>query len=135
MAPWPMLFFVGLAVGVYGTIVGAGGGSLLVPILLFLYPSEAASSIATLSLAVVALSALSGTIAYARTGTIDYRLGSVLAAGSIPAAMVGAWLTRAMPRGVFELTFGGLLIMVAGAVHYQGTTAHRCNAHQLTADP
>ena len=33
------------------------------------------------------------------------RLGGILAAGSIPAAMVGAWLTGAMPRGLFDAGF------------------------------
>ena len=56
----------GLVIGAYGTLIGAGGGFVLVPLLLLLYPAENSNTIATISLAVVFFNALSGTIAYAR---------------------------------------------------------------------
>jgi uncharacterized membrane protein YfcA len=35
---------LGLIVGAFGTLIGAGGGFILVPILLLLYPNEKPSS-------------------------------------------------------------------------------------------
>lgn len=35
-----LLVLIGFAVGTFGTVVGAGGGFILTPILLLLYPHE-----------------------------------------------------------------------------------------------
>src|SRR5690554_3005168 len=74
---WPGLVLVGLGVGVYGTIIGAGGGFLLVPLLLYLYPDLPPESVTALSLGVVFFNALSGTQAYARQRRIDYEAGLI----------------------------------------------------------
>ena len=37
---WPALALLGLVVGAYGTLIGAGGGFVLVPLLLLLYPGD-----------------------------------------------------------------------------------------------
>ena len=61
---------LGVLVGAYGTLVGAGGGSVLVPILLILLPQETSATVTAISLAVVFFNAYSGTIAYVRMGRI-----------------------------------------------------------------
>ena len=38
MIEFGLLALLGVALGAFGTLVGAGGGFLLVPILLFVYP-------------------------------------------------------------------------------------------------
>jgi len=43
---------------------------------------------------------------------IDYAAGLLFAAAGVPGAVVGAWAVRFMPRGSFELTFGGLLLLL-----------------------
>ncbi len=58
------LFPLGLGVGAFGTLVGAGGGFVLVPVLLFLYPDMKASTVTSISLLVVTANAASGSIAY-----------------------------------------------------------------------
>ena len=66
-----LLIPLGLVVGAYGTLVGAGGGFVLVPVLLLLYPDERPVDITAISLAVVFFNASSGSIAYARLRRID----------------------------------------------------------------
>lgn len=112
-ATWLELVLLGLAVGTFGTLIGAGGGFLLVPLLLLLYPSTPASTITAISLAVVFLNAASGSVAYARLGRIDYRTGLVFAAASAPGAVLGSLATERMPRGVFDLVFGVVLMALA----------------------
>ena len=60
------LFPLGLGIGAFGTLIGAGGGFILVPILLIVYPNENTELITSISLAVVFFNALSGSFAYAR---------------------------------------------------------------------
>lgn len=78
------LLLLGTTIGGYGTLIGAGGGFLLVPALLFLFPAAQPAVLTSLSLAVVALNALSGSVAYARRSRIDYHVALVLSVVSVP---------------------------------------------------
>ncbi len=104
---------IGFAIGTYGTIIGAGGGFIIVPLLVLLFPQDGPSMITAASLAVIFVNATSGTIAYARMRRISYRTGILFAAATIPGALLGSWLTRFIPRREFGLAFGVLLVAVA----------------------
>jgi uncharacterized membrane protein YfcA len=108
-----LLIPLGVAVGAYGTMVGAGGGFVLVPILLILYPDQDAAAITSISLAVVFFNAVSGSAAYARLRRIDYRSGLIFAAAALPTAIGGAFLVGALPREAFDIIFGVALLGVA----------------------
>jgi uncharacterized membrane protein YfcA len=108
-----LLILLGVAVGAYGTMVGAGGGFVLVPVLLVLYPDEDPATITSISLGVVFFNAVSGSAAYARLRRIDYRSGLVFAAASLPSAIAGAFLVDALPRQLFDVIFGLSLLAVA----------------------
>lgn len=106
------LFPTGLAIGLLGTLIGAGGGFLIVPLLLFAYPRESPAVVTSISLAVIGLNALSGSAAYAVQRRIHYRSGLVFALASMPGAAIGAWLALALPRRLFDRAFGVALIAV-----------------------
>jgi uncharacterized protein len=105
---------LGIVVGAYGTLVGAGGGSVLVPILLVMLPHESAATITAISMAVVFFNAYSGTIAYMRMGRIDYRAGVLFTLAGLPGAVLGTLLVHQMPRGLFDTLFGCLLLAIGG---------------------
>jgi hypothetical protein len=104
---------IGIVVGAFGTLVGAGGGFVLVPLLLALYPDLEPSHITSISLAVVFFNACSGTFAYARQRRIDYPSGIAFAAATIPGAALGAIATRFLTRSSFDPIFGVALIALA----------------------
>jgi len=108
-----LLVIIGIMVGFVGTLIGAGGGFLLVPILLLIYPKTKPEVITGISLGVVFLNASSGSIAYAKMKRIDYRTGIVFALATLPGAIIGAFLTSYIPRDAFDLLLGGLLIVVS----------------------
>jgi hypothetical protein len=97
---------IGFLVGTYGTIIGAGGGFIIVPLLVFLFPQDGPSMITAASLAVIFVNAASGTIAYAVQKRVSYRTGSLFAAATIPGALLGSYLTSYIPRRIFGLVFG-----------------------------
>jgi uncharacterized membrane protein YfcA len=66
---------LGLLVGAFGTLIGAGGGFILMPVLLLVYPRDKTELITAISLAVVFFNALSGSFAYARMKRVDYKSG------------------------------------------------------------
>ncbi|HLB28436.1 MAG TPA: sulfite exporter TauE/SafE family protein [Dehalococcoidales bacterium] len=110
---WLLLAAIGLAVGVFSTLIGAGGGFLLVPILLFLYPEASPSTITAITLTVAFLNALSGSIAYSRLKRIDFRSGILFSLASAPGAVIGTAVNTMLSRNVFQIVFGASLIIVA----------------------
>lgn len=111
-----LLAIVGVAASVLGAIIGAGGGFLLVPALLLLFPQESPTILAGVSLVAVFFSTLSGSVAFARQGRIDYRTALLIAAVALPGAALGALTTRFVPRQVFAAAFAVALILVAAYV-------------------
>jgi uncharacterized membrane protein YfcA len=97
MAQYIWLIPVGFVIGAYGTLIGAGGGFVLVPLLLLLYPEDTPDTITSISLALVFFNALSGSIAYARKKRIDYYSGLLFAAAA--GAVLGA-LTTVFPGAI-----------------------------------
>lgn len=106
---------LGFVVGAYGTLIGAGGGFVLMPVLLMLYPRESPELLTSISLAVVFFNAASGSWAYARLRRIDYRSGLLFSAATVPGAIFGALTTGYLPRRLFDGVFGVILGAQVGA--------------------
>ncbi|MEN6664510.1 MAG: sulfite exporter TauE/SafE family protein [Phycisphaerae bacterium] len=110
------LLALGVGVGAFGTIIGAGGGFILMPILLLAYPEKLPKTLTAISLAMVFFNALSGSYSYARMKRIDYKSGLLFLMTGVPGAAAGAYLVKYIPRHVFELVFGLLLLAVAAYI-------------------
>jgi uncharacterized membrane protein YfcA len=104
---------LGLVIGAYGTVVGAGGGFILVPVLLLLYPELDPDQLTAISLGVVFLNAVSGSVAYARQKRIDYLTALLFAGSSAPAVVGGAILIEHVPVRLFTGLFGIMLLVLA----------------------
>lgn len=115
---------LGLAVGGYGTIIGAGGGFVLVPLLLLLYPEYGPERVTAVSLAVVWMGATSGSVAYARDRRIDYVTGLLFAGSAIPGVVAGALAVHLVPERLFAILFGSMLLLLA-AVSMRGRVTQR----------
>jgi uncharacterized membrane protein YfcA len=113
LAPYVRLLPLGFVVGAFGTLIGAGGGFILVPVLLLVYPDDSPDLIASISLAVVFFNALSGSIAYRRMKRVDLKSGMIFSAATIPGAVIGALSTAYIPRRLFDRIFGILMITAA----------------------
>jgi uncharacterized protein len=110
---WPGLVLLGVGVGAYGTMIGAGGGFVLVPVLLFLYPGDPPELLTSISLAVVFFNVVSGSAAYARQKRVDFVAGNVFALASIPGAVAGALVVGYVPRRTFDVMFAVMLLSVS----------------------
>jgi uncharacterized protein len=125
------LLIVGFVVGAIGTIIGSGGGFLLVPALLLLDAHISPDVAAGISLAVVFFNATSGSIAYARMRRVNFHAGTIFAMAAIPGAIIGAYTTAHIPRRVFDAIFG-LLLIAASA--YLISTAGRKTDKKASGD-
>lgn len=103
---------LGLGVGAFGTLVGAGGGFILVPVLLFLYPDKKPETITAISLFVVWANATSGSLAYGSQKRIDYRSGAWFAVATLPGAVAGAIIVGYIPRRTFDAMFAAVIILL-----------------------
>lgn len=108
------LMALGFGAGAFGTLIGAGGGFVLMPVLLLFYPHDQPEVLTSISLAVVFFNALSGSEAYALAKRIDYRSALAFALATIPGAVLGSLNTTLFNRRVFDPVFGVLVLAVAG---------------------
>ncbi len=114
-----ILIAVGLGAGTLGSVLGVGGGIIMVPALTFigLPPSQIAST----SLFAVTSTSVSSTMAYSRQKRIDYRTGLEMAAFAIPGAILGAFISGAISAPDFRLYFGILLVLVGIYIVYRNS--------------
>ena len=135
MEQYHWLVPLGFVLGAYGTLVGAGGAFILVPILLLLYPQASAETITSISLAVVFFNCLSGSVAYAGTKRIDYKSGLLFSVATVPGAVAGALVTRCVPRGPFDALLGVVLIIASIFIFVRpnpsSTARTKASAHQF----
>lgn len=106
------LIALGLIAGTWGSLIGAGGGFLIVPILLLLNRDLSAAVATAVSLIAVFANGLSGALTYAKLGLIDYGLGALFLAATLPGAVSGALLVNHINKGPFQIIFGILLGLV-----------------------
>ncbi len=108
-----LLCLLGFGVGVFGTLVGAGGGFILTPVLLLVYPHDTPALITAISLIVVFFNAGSGTFAYTRQRRVDFRSGAVFAACTLPGSVVGVIVADKVSRPTFDVMMGVVLAALA----------------------
>lgn len=115
-----MLVLLGLVIGAFGTLIGVGGGFLLMPILLVWRAGEEPDRLTALSLTMIFFNSLSGTIGYARAGRVNFRAGCVFALAALPGAAAGAYLIEYVPRGYFDPLFAVLLLAMGTFLLWRG---------------
>ncbi len=118
-----VLVIVGLLIGIIGTLIGAGGGFILVPLLLLFYPELSPEVITAISIAVVSVNAISGTLAYARSGRVDYKAGITFALFTIPGSVLGVYTVQYIPQKLFNIIFGILLFLLSIYLFYKNRKA------------
>ncbi|MFC4777966.1 sulfite exporter TauE/SafE family protein [Paenibacillus sp. GCM10023252] len=118
MLEWVLLVVLGCVAAIFGSIVGLGGGIIIVPALLLLGPAligepiDHATAVGT-SLAVLIVTALASTLTYTKRGIVDYRSGWLFAMTSGPAAIAGSALTGQLQGAAFQLSFGVFMLLMA----------------------
>ena len=93
-------------------VVGSGGGFILGPVLLIFFDLEPTVAAGT-SLALVAVTSISGSQVYRRLGLVDVRSGFLFAAAAIPGSVLAPFVLTEVAPATFRLLFGLLLIGLA----------------------
>lgn len=107
-----IVFHTGILIGVIGTLIGAGGGFIHVPVLIIFYEFSPQHAIGT-SMAVVMLNAISGTFSYIAQKRIDYEIAIKFAVAASPGVFIGALLSQFFNIFSFSIIFSVLLISLS----------------------
>ena len=113
-------FFVGFVVG----LTGVGGGSLMTPILIFLFGVKPYLAVGT-DLLFASFTKMGGTLSLARQNLVPWRVVAHLSAGSIPAALITLYVLHTVGpanpavQRVMTSTLGLALLLTAAATLYK----------------
>ncbi len=117
---WILLLMAsGLCAGIIGSLVGLGGGIIIVPALLFFHHSFGLLEGITPQIAVgvstvmMIFTGLSSTLAYMKYKTVDYKAGLIFFIGSGPGGILGSFVNKSLDLNAFNLFFGSFVIIVA----------------------
>lgn len=104
---------LGFAAGILGSMIGLGGGIIIVPVLTFLgfSPTAAASN----SLFAALGNATASVISYSKQKRIEFSLGVRLGLLSVPGTVLGAFISSDVTPGIFQMLFG--LVLIASAAY------------------
>jgi len=102
---------LGFVAGLLGSIIGLGGGIIIVPVLTFFgfSPALAASN----SIFAVFSNAIASSISYAKQRRIEYSIGLKLGLLSIPGTVVGALISSEITPSLFKILFALILIFAS----------------------
>nr|WP_279324748.1 sulfite exporter TauE/SafE family protein [Bifidobacterium felsineum] len=101
---------VGVAVGVLSGMFGIGGGTVIVPALVWLGLTQRHAA-ATSMMAIVP-TAVSGVISYAVEGDVDWIVAAIVFAGMLVGGQIGSWLLSKLPEVVLRWAFVLFLLFV-----------------------
>ncbi|KAB8131785.1 sulfite exporter TauE/SafE family protein [Gracilibacillus oryzae] len=122
---------IGLFSAMLGSIVGLGGGVILVPTLLILHTATdlfdwaTASTIVGISLVIMVFTALSSTLSYAKLKRIDYKSGIYFIAGSLPGGILGSWLNQFVETDTFSIFLGIFMLLIFTSFLFQRRNLNR----------
>ncbi len=110
-----VIVLLGAMVGILSGMFGVGGGFLTTPLLIFygVPPTIAAASASTQ----VTGASISGVLAYAKGGGVDYRMGAVLVVGGILGTGIGALLFQLLNQwGQTDTVINFIYVLMLGSI-------------------
>ena len=116
----PMLLIaIGLLVGVYSGLMGLGGGTIMIPIMVLLLRFTQHEAVAT-SLAVMTLPVfLPAVITFFKSGQVRPSVAGWIALGVLCGSYFGARLAQSLSDQNLKLVFGFILTYIAGYTIFQ----------------
>ena len=107
-----LLLCIGLIAGIVSSMLGVGGGIILVPILIFVMKLDPHQAIGT-SLAIIIPTVLVGALTHYKFGNVNVQLAIIIAIGAVIGAVLGAHVTEALPSIYLKKIFGVVLLIIA----------------------
>ncbi len=116
-------FLLTLAVTTFGVLMGAGGGFILNPLLVSLWPFPH-TVVAGTVMPTVLFSQGSGIYNYSRIKFINFKLGIVIGLAMVIGGFIGPKLTELITLDQYKFIFGWILIILAALMLWQTTPGY-----------
>ncbi|WP_059173580.1 sulfite exporter TauE/SafE family protein [Bacillus sp. FJAT-27445] len=118
---WIFIILLGAAASALGSLIGLGGGIIIVPSLLYLgtlgiFPEITPQQIVGTSLFTMIFTGMSSTMGYIKHKTVDYKSGLIFLIGSAPGGIFGAWMVKYLDVHTFNLYFGLFVLFVSAVM-------------------
>ena len=104
---------IGIVAGVFGGLLGIGGGTIVVPALVYFFHMTQHRAQGTLLAAFLPPVALLAFMRYYQTGNVDLKVACFVALGILLGGYFGAGLSLSMPEVMLKRVFGVFLLFVA----------------------
>lgn len=114
VALWRLLT-IGLVGGLLSGLLGIGGGTIMVP-LLVLWAGVGQRKAHAVSLGAIIPISVLAIGAYGAAGAVDWPVAAALIAGSLLGARTGAGLLSRLPETTLKALFGGFLLVAAALI-------------------
>jgi uncharacterized membrane protein YfcA len=107
-----MNFLIGFGAGIFGGLVGLGGGVIMIPLMVGVLKLEQHKAHGT-SLVALVFTGISGAVAYGMQGTVDITASLLMAATAVITARAGALFANSLPEWKLKRSFGAFLVFVS----------------------
>ncbi len=114
-------FLLTLAVAIFGVLMGAGGGFIMNPLLLALFPALPHTVVAGTVTPTVLFSQASGIFNYSKINFISWKLGCGIGVAMLFGGFIGPKLTEMITLDQFKFAFGWILLILAALMFWQTT--------------
>lgn len=118
---WP--FLLCLVISIFGVLMGAGGGFILNPILVSLFPLPHTIVAGTVTPTVL-FSQGSGIYNYSKIKFINWKLGCGIGFAMLVGGFIGPKLTELITLDQFKFAFGWILLVLAALMYWQTTAGY-----------
>src|SRR5437762_6747459 len=109
-----ILILFGVIVGVFSGVMGLGGGSVMIPIMVLAFEMSQQQAHGTSLAVMIPPVTLPAVINYYRNGNVKVGMAGWMALGVLGGTFFGAWIANSLPKETLKLVFGFVLIYVAG---------------------
>ena len=107
-----MNFLIGFFAGMFGGLVGLGGGVIMIPLMVGIRKLSQHKAHGT-SLVALVFTGIAGAITYYLKGSVDMLAALLLASTAVFTARAGALFAHYLPEWKLKRSFGGFLIFVS----------------------
>ena len=108
-----LLIGFGIVVGVFSGVMGLGGGSVMIPMMVLALGMSQTQAHGTSLAVMIPPVTLPAVIEYYRTGNVNLHVAGWMALGVLCGTFFGAAIATSLPKETLKLVFGFVLIYVA----------------------
>lgn len=128
-----ILIAIGVFVGIYSGIMGLGGGTVMIPVLVLMLGFSQHQAVGTSLAVMIPPVTLPAVIGYYRNGDVKFSIAAWIALGVLLGTSLGFMVAKRLSDNTLTLVFGFILTYVAGYTIFQTLGKHHLTRSMILA--